>query len=457
MDSRTADILLIFGKQDPSDWVLEALSASGLSAISATSAEDAKELILKENFQTIVAGVHIEDWPLEEVVSFVRRVGITPLLFFSDTSSESDTEAARYLLRYDILHLPVSPSEFLKALAEVSAAPRDFLPNCELSEEFQEFVSIRIQEYVTGSRLSYDTFIKIGVNRFVKFSHGNDGFGVDLVKRLKEKEISTVYLRKSDFLEYIRFNSRIIDNLSLKELSRERKSKFIQQSFSVLGRSVILGEMEGADVNGAIALVSSTMELVFKNDDAFLALELLKNTQANIFYHSLNIAVYVSLMASRLGWTSSQTQEKLILSALYHDVGILKLPKILSEIPEVDRTPEEQMIFQKHVDHSCEILRAIGGFSEEVISIISQHHEKDSGNGYPMMLRRKQISSLAKVVRIADEFCDFMAIQQAVNFGTINQGLRRLEEKVGLEYEQVYVSAFLTLFKKVIQKSYKCG
>lgn len=457
MTTKTADILLIFGKLDPSDWVLEALSASGLSAISATSADDAKDLILKQNFQAIVSGVHVEGFPLEEVVNFVRRVSMTPLLFFSETSTDYESEEAKFLLHYEVLRLPSSPSQFLGTLTEVSNSSRDFLPNCELSEEFQEFVSIRIQEYVCGNRLSYDTFIKIGDNRFVKYSHGNDGFGADQVQRLREKNVSTVYLRKADFLEYIRFNSRIIEKLSLKELSKERKRKFIQQSFSVLGRSVILGEMEGSEVNGALALVSSTMDLVFKNDDAYLALELLKNTQANVFHHSLNIAVYVSLMATRLGWTSAQSQEKLILSALYHDVGILKLPKVITEIPEVDQTPEEQLIFEKHVDYSCEILRSIGGFGPDVLTIVSQHHEKDSGIGYPLKLRRKQINSLAKVVRIADEFCDFMAVQPVVNFGSINQGLRRLEEKAGFEYEQVYVTAFTTLFKKVSQKTYKCG
>lgn len=443
-----ADVLLIFGKLDPSAWIIEALSANGLTAISATSTDEAKDFILKQSYRAIVAGVHLEDWPMIDILTYIRHVNMTPLLFFAEGETDLESDEAKYLLNYDVIRLPSSPSQFLGALTEIIHSSRDHLSNCELSEEFEEFASIRIQEFVNGKKLSYDTFIKIGANRFVKYSHGSDGFGVEQIQKLREKQVHTIYLRKSDFIEYIRFNSRIIEKLSSRDLSQERKRRFIQQAFSVLGRSVILGEMDGAEVNGALALVSSTLELVFKNDDAYLALELLRNTQANIFFHSLNVSVYVSLMATRLGWTTQQTQERLILSALYHDVGILKLPKVLVEIPEIDQTFEERILFQKHVGHSVDILRAIGGFSDETLQIISQHHENDSGIGYPQGLRRKQINSLAKVLRVADEFCEFMTIQTTVNFGSINQGLRLLDDKVGLEYEQIYVTALSSLFRK---------
>lgn len=457
MKSSVADILLIFGSFDPSLWINETLLASGIRAISASSTDEAKELILKENFKAIIAGSKISDWSQAEIINFVRRVGSTPLIFLSETTPEINTDKAKYLLQFTVLSYPTSPSELLTTVSRASQNIFDILPVCELSEEDQEFVSIPLRDFVTGKRLSYDLFIKIGISRFVKFTHGSDGFDDEQVKELNRKDIQAVYLRKTDFLDYIKFNSKIIEKLSERRVEPERKKRFIQQSFSVLGRSVILGEMDSSQVKAAHALVASTMELVFKSDDAFLALELLKNTHGNVFHHSLNVAIYVSMMASQLGWTTTQTQEKLILSALYHDVGLLKLPKVIAEIPEIDHSLEEREIFRNHVARSCEILSALGGFNHEIISIVSQHHEKDSGNGYPMGLRRHQISSLAKVLRIADEFCDFMALQKFINVTSIQSALRHIEGGIGQDYEQMYVLSLRTLFKKMNLKTSKAS
>lgn len=61
-------------------------------------------------------------------------------------------------------------------------------------------------------------------------------------------------------------------------------------------------------------------------------------------------------------------------------------------------------IVEKHPKVSLEMLKKEKSFSENIIQIVFQHHERSSGRGYPQGLIVKEIHPGARIVALADAF-----------------------------------------------------
>jgi HD-GYP domain-containing protein (c-di-GMP phosphodiesterase class II) len=90
------------------------------------------------------------------------------------------------------------------------------------------------------------------------------------------------------------------------------------------------------------------------------------------------------------------------MGALFHDVGKMEVdPKVSRKIGELSR--HEQALLQTHVEHGIELSKKLG-LSTGAALVVAQHHEFVDGSGYPKRLKASQISLLARVVSVVNEF-----------------------------------------------------
>ncbi|MGE3760278.1 MAG: HD-GYP domain-containing protein, partial [Pseudobdellovibrionaceae bacterium] len=92
---------------------------------------------------------------------------------------------------------------------------------------------------------------------------------------------------------------------------------------------------------------------------------------------------------------------------LLHDVGLKEIPREIIENPRAQLTMEERRIFESHSHRGMEILNKVPGLSEDVILSAYQHHEANTGEGYPQHLHRLKIHPVAKLITTANTFCEF--------------------------------------------------
>jgi putative nucleotidyltransferase with HDIG domain len=119
------------------------------------------------------------------------------------------------------------------------------------------------------------------------------------------------------------------------------------------------------------------------------------------FNHSTGIAEISKKVVKHLGY-DEETQNKMYLVGLLHDIGKLHVPTdILHKNGTL--TPEERFEINKHVYYTRKILEQIEGF-EEITNIAANHHEKLNGCGYPNHLTEEQLGELEKVMSICDVF-----------------------------------------------------
>ena len=112
--------------------------------------------------------------------------------------------------------------------------------------------------------------------------------------------------------------------------------------------------------------------------------------------HSVNTCILSLIMGNVLGYNRIR-QMSLGLGALLHDIGMIKLPQSITH-KKGKLTEEEFNIIRTHTLLGYKLLSDSGKFSQDVLKIVVQHHERDDGKGYPRRVKGDTITDMSKIV-----------------------------------------------------------
>jgi HD-GYP domain-containing protein (c-di-GMP phosphodiesterase class II) len=93
----------------------------------------------------------------------------------------------------------------------------------------------------------------------------------------------------------------------------------------------------------------------------------------------------------------------LVLGALLHDIGMLRIPDAILN-KSGDLKEDELKTIYTHTVHSYNTITKELGYPEEIGLIALQHHERWDGKGYPHHIGGDQIYLLARIVSLTDSF-----------------------------------------------------
>ena len=149
--------------------------------------------------------------------------------------------------------------------------------------------------------------------------------------------------------------------------------------------------------------VEDMMHSVVRNPDALLWLARLKRTDQYAYDHALDVSVLLMVFAQAMGMEAGE-MTLLGVAGLIQDVGKLKLPpRLLKKSGRI--TPLERQIFCAHVDYSLALLKESPEYDPELLSVISRHHERYDGSGYPDGLKGDEIGLYGQMAGVVDTYC----------------------------------------------------
>lgn len=132
------------------------------------------------------------------------------------------------------------------------------------------------------------------------------------------------------------------------------------------------------------------------------------------YSHSLNVSI-LSMMLARELRLPAELVHLVGLGALFHDIGLSRLPaKVLNNPAPPTRAERELM--EMHCEYGLEIGRQ-AGLPAATLQIIFQHHEHYDGSGYPRKLKAEAIDPLARIVALVNAFdslCNPTLVTQAL-------------------------------------------
>ena len=100
----------------------------------------------------------------------------------------------------------------------------------------------------------------------------------------------------------------------------------------------------------------------------------------------------VALLAAQVGEElrlSATARRHLAVGGLLHDIGKLAVPLEILTSPASSPTTEFAAI-KRHPGDGRKLLEELGGFPEAVRGLVSDHHERLDGSGYPRGLKRRR-------------------------------------------------------------------
>ena len=155
-------------------------------------------------------------------------------------------------------------------------------------------------------------------------------------------------------------------------------------------------------VDDAKVLVHSMVEQLLTSDNLVLHLMSDAKQDESIYYHSLNVAILAMLIAKEMEWDRSEI-ELIGLSALFHDVGKLKVPPQILKKTTPWSAPELNFIKQ-HPLIGIDLLKLAENFPEAAFPAITNHHEFLDGTGYPKGLQETDLDKMSQLLAVVNEY-----------------------------------------------------
>ena len=162
-------------------------------------------------------------------------------------------------------------------------------------------------------------------------------------------------------------------------------------------------------------------------------------------YYLYNQVLYSSFFASLIGQLQEFSKPRLIeltIASLVADIGMAKIPSIISEKTSV-LTEDEFKIIKKHPLFGYQILTKVMKLKNSLGLIALQHHENFDGTGYPQRLSKKDIDENSRLFTIADTFSAYI-LDRPWRKGILPyEALKSMISINAHKYDLTYVRVFL--------------
>lgn len=155
----------------------------------------------------------------------------------------------------------------------------------------------------------------------------------------------------------------------------------------------------------------------------------IKQRNADIYEHSVNICTLAILLAAKLNLSKKQIHD-IGVGCLLHDLGIRYLTVDYDNKDIEEFNSNERAEYKKHPIYGYSAIKNEVWLSDISKNIILCHHEKKDGSGYP--LRANNISDECEIVAVCDIFDELIC----------GIGYKRLKVYEAVEYMKTYASIY---------------
>lgn len=167
--------------------------------------------------------------------------------------------------------------------------------------------------------------------------------------------------------------------------------------------------------------------------------DILEAKDRQLLNHCSRVSFYATLVANRLDLTVAQ-QKSLAMGAFLHDLGKVSLPTYRFADDQASPSGETASC-KDHPDIGARMILPLG-LAADVGQIVSYHHERWDGKGYPHGLQGEGIPRLARIVCVAQAFDHLTAETPGRSALSIDEAMRSITEQAGTHFDPAVTELF---------------
>ena len=393
-------ILLVDDDENLRPALQKTLESMGHQIIAAPHGRAGLEVFLKVPVDIVISDIRMPEMDGLELTRRVKSHRAVPVILITGFAEILETHQAHELGADEFLAKPFERADLTGAVQRCLDAL-----NGKRESAFEEvFCRLALEDFTTGRQIQHNIFARLGDGKFVKIAHQGEDLSVFRVKEYKHKNINYLYLRQEDFRKYVGFNLEVDKNR--KDPASAKKRSLINLTTELLQEQARHSGLPAELVDGPRTFVETAVEAVFEDDHVFRIIESINEHASFLYSHSLCVSFYSVLLARSVNWKLPTNSFKIAIAGLLHETGLTELDRSILLKPRIGWSLDEVRRYEAHPTRGAEILGKIKSVPGEVLQIIREHHEKVRGEGFPARLKKSAIHPMAKLVAVADEFCD---------------------------------------------------
>jgi len=445
MNSFKKNILLVEDDDDYRSMLVSLLVKKGYQVKEAANGKLALHELSFSPFDLIISDIKMPVMHgLDLLTHAKKKYPNTPFLLMTGFSYILETQEAYSLGANDFILKPFQVAEFLRLVYKY-CEPR-VEETKERADQTMEYFAIPIDEFVSGTNLLYDLYIKLTKYKFLKIASVDDVIDSEIIGNYKKKGIEFLYINKEDYRLYLGFNIQVYRAVEgARKFSKETHAHLITNITGMFNSLVYEGQIDETLVDEMKEFCHKGFSLISDNDDLMKIIASINDASAEETVHCSSVAFIASTIAKKLCWYSKGTAHKLFLAAFLHDIGKKNFSSdLLTKSPSL-MTKDEFDQYKEHATHGKDILIDQRSIPSDVVKAVYDHHENYNGSGFPNGIKRDFIHPFARVIRIADDFSRYN-YPLTGEPRSIKESLKLMLEHKQTEYDPDILNAFLKIF-----------
>ncbi len=398
----TAKLILIVEPDAKARTHLESLlTGAQFTTLAAVDAATAQQLYETTAIDAVLADIATPGMKGVELTRVFKKIKQVPIILMTQISDLNETLQAYEAGVDGFVAKPVHKEELL----EVVSACLGLETACEGANfKDSDFCRINVHDFVVGTQIKYDVYIKLTGQKYVKIAHRGEDLSAERVDTYKARDVQYLYMLKSDFKKYV---GHVMERHAARfaSLDGAARTNLVKHTGEVIMQQLFVDDLTEETYAGAKAYVENAVSTITQDMDAFKLIAVLNNHADFIYAHSVAVSFYGTLLAKQVQWTSPPNLFKVAMGGLLHDIGKKEIDRAILLKPRVELTAEEARLLDSHTLHGRDILCQLPGIPTDIIQIVLQHHEDCAGQGRPFGLKKERIHPLARLLAVADTFC----------------------------------------------------
>lgn len=402
------------------------------------------DLFILQSPDLVLSDIRMPNMDGIELLKKIKARSSTPVILMTAYSDLLQTQSAFDLGADEFLSKPFHIDDVEKAVNSTLSQGR-----AELSVGISDkFCKVHVAEFETLHSIAFDLYFKVSDGKYFKIFKKGQTLEMDRMRSYIARGLTHLHILKVDFAAFVGFSLEQV-NQSLKTPSAhaETKQKKIKSATEAVMQSIYQMGLDQKGFSDAKDLVERSVEIVGTHNELSFLLEALNDHSDQLYAHAVGVSIYSSVIAKSVGWKSPAILSKVSLCGLFHDIGLKELDPELTKKDRMRMSSQEIKLYETHCQRGGDILSGVKGIPTDLAIVASQHHESNTGLGYPGMLKKGQIHPIAKIVHVADLFCELTIKDQYDLPESSESALKKIYQLSLPEIEPACLAALYKAFK----------